>query len=136
MATTKKDKEKIAAKIHKAETELEGAESLLGLKTKEKVRGFFDFIRSQGVIGLATGIILGTAVTAVVRSLVDDIINPLFGLMLPEDNLSSAAFYVGDSKIVWGNFVSTLLDFIIIAAVVYFVFKLLGLDKLDKKKVN
>ncbi len=98
------------------------------------MKGFIDFIRKQGVVGLAVGFILGGAVSKVVSSLVQDIVNPLVGLLLGKvANLSEAYLQIGAAKIMWGNFVSVLLDFVVVAAVVYFVFKKLGIEKLDSK---
>jgi large conductance mechanosensitive channel len=51
---------------------------------KRHIRGFADFIREQGVVGLATGFILGGAVSKVVSALVSDIINPLLGIVLEQ----------------------------------------------------
>ncbi len=102
---------------------------------KSKLQGFVQFIREQGVVGLAIGFILGGAVSKVVSSLVADLINPLIGLILPGNgSLAEATFMIGTTVFAWGNLVATIIDFVIIAAVVYFGFKLLGLDKLDKKK--
>ena len=99
------------------------------------MKGFMEFIREQGVVGLAVGFILGGAVSKVVSSLVNDIINPLLGIVLgAAGNLSSASFSVGKATVMYGNFVSILIDFLVIATVVYFGVKKLGLDKLDKKK--
>jgi large conductance mechanosensitive channel len=98
------------------------------------MRGFIDFIRAQGVIGLAIGFILGGAVSKVVSALVTDIINPLVGLLLGSTTgLKEASFAIGSAKIMWGDFVSIVIDFIVIAAVIYFGFKMLRLEKLDKK---
>ncbi len=98
------------------------------------MRGFIDFIRAQGVIGLAIGFILGGAVSKVVSALVTDIINPLVGLLLGSTaGLKEAFFQIGSAKIMWGDFVSIVIDFIVIAAVIYFGFKMLRLEKLDKK---
>ena len=92
---------------------------------------FLNFIREQGVVGLAIGFILGGAVGKVVASLVNDLIMPMVALLLGStEGLKGLAIY----GINYGAFISTLIDFIIIAAVIYFVFKRLGLDKLDKKK--
>lgn len=100
------------------------------------MRGFLDFIREQGVVGLAVGFILGGAVSKVVSSLVTDIINPILGVALgAAGDLKSAAFHVGPISITYGNFLNTAVDFIVIALVVYFGVKLLKLDQLDKKKV-
>ena len=99
------------------------------------MKGFLDFIREQGVVGLAVGFILGGAVSKVVTAIVTDLINPVLGIFLGTiGNLKNAYLRVGSSKIMWGDFVSTMIDFIIIAFVVYFGVKLLRLDKLDKKK--
>lgn len=101
---------------------------------REKIHGFMDFVKEQGVVGLAVGFILGGATATVVSSLVKDIINPLLGLFGGVQNLSEASFRIGSGTVMWGNFLSTLINFIIVAAVVYFVVKGFGLDKLDKKK--
>jgi len=99
------------------------------------MKGFIEFIREQGVMGLAVGFILGGAVSKVVSSLVTDLINPLVGLALGAvGDFNKAYFSIGTAKILWGSFVSTMIDFLIIALVVYFGVKLLKLDKLDKKK--
>ncbi len=101
---------------------------------KGKVSGFMDFIREQGVVGLAIGFVLGGAVSKTVTSLVDNIINPVVGLLMGKVNLTDRMTVIGNASIKWGAFISTIIDFIIVAAVVYFGFKMLGLDKLDKKK--
>jgi large conductance mechanosensitive channel len=99
------------------------------------MKGFLDFVREQGVVGLAVGFILGGAVSKVVSALVDDIINPLVGLLIGRaENLSVATFNIGAAAIPWGDFVSILIDFIIVALVVYFGVKWLRLDKVDKEK--
>lgn len=102
---------------------------------KKAMHGFIDFIRSQGVIGLAVGFLLGGAVSKVVTALVTDIINPLLSFAIGStEGLKQAHIALGDAKIMWGDFASVLIDFLIVAAVIYFGFKGLGLDKLDKKK--
>ncbi len=100
---------------------------------KRKLQGFMDFIREQGVVGLAVGFILGGAVSKIVTSLVENIINPLVGLALGKVDLADKAVQMGSATLKYGAFISTLVDFFIIAAVVYFGVKALGLDKLDKK---
>ncbi len=98
------------------------------------MKGFIDFIRKQGVVGLAVGFILGGAVSGLVSSIVTDLINPLIGLVLGKAGTLQTAFIsVGSAKLMVGNFIATLIDFIVIALVVYFGVKSLGLDKLDKK---
>ncbi len=99
------------------------------------MKGFLEFIREQGVIGLAVGFILGGAVSKVVSSLVADIVNPVLGIILgAAGDLKSAYFQIGSAKLMWGSFLNTGIDFLVIALVVYYGVKGLGLDKLDKKK--
>ncbi len=99
------------------------------------MKGFLDFVREQGVVGLAVGFILGGAVSDLVKSLIDNIINPILGIVLNQaDGLASAQLYVFGSYIKYGALISTLINFAVVAAVVYFGVKKLGLDKLDKKK--
>lgn len=97
--------------------------------------GFIDFIRKQGVVGLAVGFILGGAVSKVVSALVTDIINPILGLALgAAGDFKTAAISVGSVNILYGDLISVLIDFFVIAFVVYFGVKWLKLDKLDKKE--
>ncbi len=99
------------------------------------MKGFLDFIREQGVVGLAVGFILGGAVSKVVASLVGDIINPLLSVVLgATDGLTSASLIIGKVEIMYGSFLGVVIDFLVIALVVYYGIKGLGLDKLDKKK--
>lgn len=100
----------------------------------KKFTGFIEFIREQGVVGLAIGFILGGAVSKMVSSLVTDILNPLIGILLGKVELTNMTVKIGNATISYGNFISNLMDFAIIALVVYFGFKLLRLDRLDKKK--
>jgi len=97
--------------------------------------GFIDFIRKQGVVGLATGFILGGAVSKLVAALVEDIINPLIGVFFSKaGSLATISFNIGTVEILWGHFIGVVIDFIVIASVVYFGVKWLKLDQLDKKE--
>lgn len=93
--------------------------------------GFVQFVREQGVVGLAIGFILGGAVSKLVASLVSDIIQPVVGMIFGSAN-GLAELHIG--SIMYGKFISVLIDFFIISAVVYYGFKGLRLDKLDIKK--
>lgn len=105
------------------------------IPVKDTMKGFFDFVRQQGVVNLAIGFILGGAVTKLVTSLVTDVINPLVGVVMgAAGDLTKMTLKMGPIEVRWGNFVNSMIDFIIIAAVVYFGVKLLKLDKIDKKK--
>lgn len=95
------------------------------------MKEFIRFIREQGVVGLAVGFILGGAVSGVVSSLVEDIINPIIGMIFGSTE-GLAGMMLG--PVALGHFVAVLIDFIIVAAVVFFIFKRLGLDRLDAAK--
>lgn len=115
----------------------EDQDKLQEAQDKGPLAGFFEFIRQQGVVGLAVGFILGDSVKQVVSSIVDDLINPVVGLLLGRisgGNLETAEIRVGEVIFTWGHLVSTLIDFTIVAAVIYFVIKGLKLDKLDLPK--
>lgn len=99
------------------------------------MRGFLEFIREKGVVGLAVGFILGGSISKVVTSLVNDIVNPFVGVILGfTKGLETASFKLAGTSIKWGHFVSSLIDFLIVAFVVYFGVKLLKLDRLEKSK--
>ncbi len=100
----------------------------------DQIKHFIEFIRKHGVVGLAIGFIMGGAVSKLVSALVNDLINPFIGLIIGNpDGLKAASFKIINSTFLYGDFISALIDFIIIAAVVFFVFKGIGLDKIDKK---
>ena len=98
------------------------------------MKGFIDFIREQGVVGLAVGFILGGAVSKTVTSLVDNIVNPIIGIILGKVDLSEKVLTVGSVAMKYGAFISTIIDFIVVAAVVYFGVMIIGVKKLDKPK--
>lgn len=101
------------------------------LSLRERGAEFVTFIREQGVMGLAIGFILGGSVSKVVTSLVQDLIQPVIGLIFGSTQ-GLKALHLGPVMI--GNFLAVFIDFMIVAAVVYFVFKKLKLDRIDKKK--
>lgn len=94
------------------------------------VAGFVDFIRDRGVAGFAIGFILGGAAQKLIQALMDDIINPLIGFFLRTETLTQ--YTIGNFKV--GDFVSALINFFILAIVVYLTFKVLRLEALDKPK--
>ena len=99
-----------------------------GFDAKKALAGFLDFVRNQGVIGLAVGFILGGAVAKVVGALVSDIVSPLIGLLLGSAK-GLDDIVLGPFKI--GHLLSTTIDALAIAACVYFLVVGTGLDKLD-----
>ncbi len=110
------------------------------IKAPTWLQGFVDFVREQGVVGLSVGLILGVAAKSVVDSLVQNIFNPIIGLLYGGGDFSTKYVCLKESagacqsKLGYGNFINAIMSFIIVAAVVYFVVKRLKLDKLDRKK--
>jgi len=99
------------------------------------MKNFINFIREQGVVGLAVGFILGGAVSKTVTALVEDLVNPVVGILLNRvGDLEDITVTLGGAVIKWGDLVSHLIDLLIIAAIVYYGVKGLGLDRLDRKK--
>ncbi len=86
------------------------------------------------MVGLAVGFILGGAVSKTVSSLVDNIINPIIGMILGKVDLADKVFTIGEVSLKYGAFISTIVDFVIIAGVVYWGVNALGLNKIDKAK--
>lgn len=108
---------------------------------KTQLRGFVDFIRTQGVVGLAVGLVLGGAVSILVKSLVDNVVMPPLGLVLGSaEGLKGLAWTIGTTgsgqvvTLRYGIFLNDFINFIVIALVVYFIVKLLRFDQFDKKK--
>jgi large conductance mechanosensitive channel len=103
-------------------------------KVTESLRAFVGFVREQGVVGLAIGFLLSNSVSGIVNSLVTNVINPVIGLALGRVNLDDKMIVIGAATVKYGAFISSIIDFLIIAAVIFFIFKGLRLDRLDKKK--
>lgn len=100
--------------------------------------GFVNFIREQGVVGLAVGLAIGTAAGDTVKKLVTAFIDPLVQLIVgSQQGLQSASFTVEvagrKGEFLYGAFVSSLITLIAVAFVVYAIVHFLKLDKLDKK---
>ena len=115
------------------------------------INGFLDFIRSQGVIGLAVGLAIGAAAGDTVKKLVEGFINPIVAFIVgSQTNLLEAKwdivgvdtdtvnywFTLGERTLVisWGAILSSVITLLAVAAVIYYVVKGLKLDKLDKPK--
>lgn len=102
--------------------------------------GFMDFIRTQGVVGLAVGLVIGGAVTILVKSFIENVVMPPLGFVLGSaEGLKGLEMTLGktDGKqavLHYGIFLNDLVNFIVIAIVIYMIVHLLGLDKLDKRK--
>jgi len=85
------------------------------------LKGVKDFLLSGHVVDLAVAVVIGTAFTAVVTAFSTDFIGGLIGAIGGTPDFGDAGFTVNDSKIVLGSTVTALINFVIVAAVVYFV---------------
>jgi len=86
------------------------------------VADFRKFIMRGSVIDLAIGVVMGTAFTAIVNSLVDDIIMPIVGGIIGVD-FTSLSFQFNGSTIAYGNFLQALINFLIIALFIFFAIR-------------
>ena len=103
---------------------------------KEKTKGFTQefifFLKTFGIIGLAIAFIIGQAASALVTAFVNDIIDPLIGIFLPGGNLSGLSVQVpnlyGDatSEFLYGDLIANIIDFIVIALIVFILYKQLS----------
>ena len=88
---------------------------------------FRDFIAKGNVMDLAVGIIIGAAFTAIVNSLVEDLINPLISLFTGGIDFSGLGYRLGDGEdaamFAYGNFITAVINFLIIAWVVFMLVK-------------
>jgi len=95
---------------------------------------FKDFLKEYKVIGLAIALIIGLAATAFVKALVDDIVMPLITPFIPGGAWQTATFTLGKIVISWGHFIGALVNFIVIAFVVFLIAKYaLKEEKVSKK---
>ncbi|HSJ88663.1 MAG TPA: large conductance mechanosensitive channel protein MscL [Anaerolineales bacterium] len=85
------------------------------------LKEFKEFVMRGNVIDLAVAVIIGVAFGAIVTSLVNDILMPLIGLVLGGIDFSALAFQVGDAVIKYGAFIQAVINFLIIAFVVFLI---------------
>ncbi len=96
---------------------------------KSFMQQFMDFLNKYGVIGLAVAFVMGAAVTKLVTALVTDLIMPIIGALIPGGDWKSATLNVGSIKFMIGDFVGELIDFIIIAVVIFMIVKAIVKEK-------
>ena len=90
------------------------------------LKEFKDFIARGNVVDMAIGIIVGAAFTAIVNSLVNNLINPLIGLFIGKIDLSNLVLTVGDAQFKYGLFLNAVINFLIIAFVVFLLVKFIN----------
>lgn len=85
------------------------------------LKGFRDFILRGNVVDLAVAVVIGAAFGAVINSLVSDLINPAIAAIVHKPNFSYLIWQVNGGKITYGNFINAVIQFLIIAAAIYFM---------------
>jgi large conductance mechanosensitive channel len=93
------------------------------------LKEFKDFAMRGNVLDLAVAVIIGGAFGKIVASLVNDVLMPLIGLVVGGVNFSELAFTVGAAVVKWGAFVQAIIDFIIIAFVIFLIVKAANASK-------
>lgn len=145
MATAKKNTQSSAAKAELAErrklraAQAKDVAAFGASHVKDQVGGFVDFIRTQGVIGLAIGLAIGTAAGDTVKKIVEGFINPIVQFIVGSGNsLATAVWHVElfgrKADFAWGAALSSAITLVATALVIYWLVNIFKLDKLDKKK--
>ena len=111
------------------------------LPTRTFITQFFDFLKTFGIIGLAIAFVIGQASSKLVTALVEDIINPLVGFFLPSGSLEQLSAKItnvsgGISEFRYGDFIANIIDFLIIALVVFVAYKALAKYKIVENKTK
>jgi len=104
------------------------------IKKPGLLKEFKDFLVEYKIVGLAIAFIMGVAATALIQSLVNNIIMPIITPFIPGGAWQTATFSIGPIVISWGAFLGAVINFVIIALVVFLIAKkLLREEKVTKK---
>lgn len=99
------------------------------------IKEFKEFISRGNVMDMAVGVIMGNAFGKIVTSVVNDIIMPLIGVLIGGINFTNLSIEIGNSKIMYGNFIQNVIDFLIIAVCIFIFVKLINkLNNIHIKK--
>lgn len=102
---------------------------------KKIINEFKEFIARGSVVDLAVGMIVGSAFTKIVTSLVNDVLMPMLGVVLGGINFTSLTLKFRDATIYYGNFIQNIIDFLIVAFCIFMFVKIINtLTKKAKKK--
>lgn len=100
---------------------------------KNFIDEFKEFISKGNVIDLAVGVIIGSAFSKIVSSLVNDILMPLIGTILGGLNFTSLSLKIGNAVISYGNFIQNVVDFLIVAFCIFIFVKIMNKFHKEKK---
>ncbi|MCX6682653.1 MAG: MscL family protein [Methanoregula sp.] len=100
---------------------------------KGLVQEFMDFLMKYQVIGLAVAFIIGAAATKMVTACVTDVIMPVIAVLVPGGEWRTTVLQLGPVKLLVGDFVGAIIDFVIIALVVFIIVKYMMKGDTSKK---
>lgn len=103
-------------------------------KMKKGVLEFKEFISRGNVVDMAVGVIIGSAFGKIVTSLVNDILMPLIGIVLGGLDFSNLNIKIGDATILYGSFIQTIVDFLIVAFCIFIMIKFFEKFKKQEEK--
>ena len=103
-------------------------------KKKTLIQEFKEFISKGNVLDMAVGVVVGGAFTAIVNSLVNDIIMPLVGLLMGGVNFAELSFGIGEAQIKYGQFIQNIIYFLLVAFALFCVVKSMNKLRNMKKK--
>lgn len=101
----------------------------------EVLKGFRDFISRGNVVELAVAVVVGAAFTALVSSLVEDLLTPIIAAIIGEPDFSDLSFTINGSVFTYGNFINAVITFLSVAAAIYF-FVVVPLGKLSERRAR
>lgn len=101
-------------------------------KGENTLKEFKEFISKGNIVDMAVGVIIGSAFGKIVTSLVNDIFMPIIGVIIGGLDFSNLSIKVGNSAIMYGSFIQNVVDFLIVAACIFFMIKVLS--KFKKKE--
>jgi large conductance mechanosensitive channel len=87
------------------------------------IKEFRDFVMRGNVLDLAVAVVMGAAFTAIINSLVNDIIMPIVGVILGGIDFSSLSITIGSAVIAYGNFLQAIVNFVLVALALFLVIK-------------
>ena len=99
---------------------------------KQFFHEFKQFIARGNVMDMAVGVIVGGAFSNITNSLINDIIMPFIGIFVSEASFANLSVTIGAAQITYGNFIQAVINFLVMALVVFCLVK--GLNKLHRKK--
>ena len=99
---------------------------------KKIAKEFQEFISRGNVVDMAVGVIIGGAFTAIVNSLVNDMLTPLLGLLTGGVDFTTLSFGIGEAQFCYGSFIAAVLNFVLVALVLFFLVK--AINKMRNRK--